>query len=124
MAAVLQHETGLLFIEWYILLTGIANAVLMIAEPFDYLAVHYGLFHYLFAVLKLYLGVKVAIGFYAHEGTHLAEAVAAALLKAHGLRIAAIAAVMTVTVMLMIEFDLTVQSLFVYKLLEPGVNIQ
>lgn len=85
MAAVLQHETGLLFIEWYILLTGIAYAVLMIAEPFDYLAVHYGLFHYLFAVLKLYLGVKVAIGFYAHEGTHLAEAVAAALFKAHGL---------------------------------------
>ena len=111
-------------IEGDVLMFLIGHSFQLVEQPGNHLVPQQGLLDDIVAVLHLYVGIEDTIGFDLAQGTHLAEAVAAALLKAHGLHIAAIAAVMTVTVMLMIEFDLTVQSLFVYKLLEPGVNIQ
>ena len=81
-SAVLKSNAGLLLIEGDILLTNIALAVLMVNKAVDDLVVENGLFYYLLAVVNRDLYVQKPHRLYAHERTHLAEAVAAAVLEA------------------------------------------
>jgi len=82
MAAVFQHQTGLLGIEGDLLLRGIDLLPLMIHEPLHPLPLQDGLFKNLLTVALLHLQVEVAVRLNPHQGTHFAEAVAAAFVDA------------------------------------------
>ena len=84
MAAVLQHHALLLGVEGNLLLPAVDLAVLPVGQPLHALAAEDGLLHDLLAVVQLHLGVQPALGLHPHQRAHLAEAVAAALLEAHG----------------------------------------
>ena len=113
MSAVLKRNTGLLLIEGDILLTNIALAVLMVNKAVDDLVVENGLFYYLLAVVNRDLYVQKPHRFYAHERTHLAEAVAAAVLEADRF-----------VVRFVLQNDIDLQSALLHELLHSVVNVQ
>ena len=84
-AAVLQHHPVLLLIERNVLLPGIGHAVQTVHQAVDDLAAQNGLFQDLVAVLGLDVDVHDAHGLDVDQGTHLAEAVAAAHLDVQAL---------------------------------------
>ena len=81
LTAMLENHTGLLTVEGDRGLLAVDLAVLFINQTVDALAADNCLFYDFFAILNLYLGVKPALGLDADKGTHLAEAVASALLE-------------------------------------------
>ena len=89
-AAVLQHAAGLLLVEGDVLLPLVELAVLLVAQALDKLAAQDGLLDDLFHVLGVNLGIEPALRLDAHQGAHLAEAVAAGFLDAGGVAAAAV----------------------------------
>ena len=112
-SAVLKSNAGLLLIEGDILLTNIALAVLMVNKAVDDLIVENGLFYYLLAVVNRDLYVQKPHRLYAHERTHLAEAVAAAVLEADRF-----------VVRFVLQNDIDLQSALLHELLHSVVNVQ
>ena len=112
-AAVLQHSTGLLFIEGDFFLGFIDLPIHLIAQPLDGLAAQNGLFDDLLAVVLLYLNIQPALGLDAHQRAHFAKAVAAAALDAH-----------IVPMGLVGQVHLTVDAFFLKQLHQTGIDIQ
>ena len=80
-AAVFQHDAVLLVIEGDVLMLFVGHAVQLVEQPGDHLAPQQGLLDDVVAVLHLHVGVENAVGLNLQQGTHLAEAVAAAALE-------------------------------------------
>ena len=82
MSAVLKRNAGLLLVEGDILLTDIALAVLVINKAVYDLVVEDSFLDYLLTVIDCDLYVQKTHGLNAHQRSHLAEAVASAVLQA------------------------------------------
>ena len=109
----LKNDTGLLTVEGDRRLLAVDLAVLLIYKAVNTLAADNSLFYDLLAILKLYLGVKPALGLDANERTHFAEAVASALLESDFLAVGVDH-----------KLDRNGKSLCLHKLVELCVNMK